>query len=343
MFVSHCLYSGGSERVLTLLANFFANKGYSVTIVSRMFNKNHYPIDNKVKVIYVECSTHLSFIKRLRKEIVSSETKNIISFEYFYNMCSSVACMGLNVNLITSERNDPARVGGKFPHKYLRNFLYRSVDVLVCQTEDAKRYFPNYIQKKTKIILNPLKDNIPEPYCGERNKTIVNFCRFNTQKNLPLLIDAFRIFLTTHPDYKMEIYGDGSEKSKIKEIIVQEGLSAYVTLYPNCVDVLQRIQKAMMFVSTSDYEGLSNSMLEAMAIGLPTIATDCPCGGARMVIVNGKNGIIVPVRSVNDVVKAMSEIADDKTLSFSLGREGQKIRELLSLANIGSQWENLLR
>ena len=96
-----------------------------------------------------------------------------------------------------------------------------------------------------------------------------------------------------------------------------------------------------MFVSSSDYEGLSNSMLEAMAIGLPTICTDCPCGGARMVIKNGKNGLLVPVRDRASMKDAMKRIAESDVFSCSLSKQASKVREELSIEKIAELWEKL--
>jgi glycosyltransferase involved in cell wall biosynthesis len=93
-----------------------------------------------------------------------------------------------------------------------------------------------------------------------------------------------------------------------------------------------------MYVSSSDYEGLSNSMLEAMAIGLPVICTDCPCGGARMVIKNYDNGILVPVRNTERLAEAMSEIADNYELSNMLSIRARRIREYLAPDKITAQW-----
>ena len=342
LFVTHALSGGGAERVLVSLANYFSERGYYVTIVSRTYDKDHYPIDEGVDVCYLETSSHISFIRRLRGEIIRSRVKNVIAFEYFYNMCSAIACLGLGINLIVSERNDPARIGGSFPKKYIRNFLYRFVNILVCQTGEAKDYFPSYIRKKSRIILNPIKKDIPTIYNGERRSEVVNFCRLNAQKNIPLLIESFELFLEKYPNYKMVIYGDGPEKDRLHSIINNKGLEEHISLKGNCSDVLEKVKDAMMFVSTSDYEGLSNSMLEAMAIGLPVICTDCPCGGARMVI-DGTNGILIPVRNVDSVAEAMSQIASDKDLRYSLSLNASKLKDDLSINKIGRVWESLIK
>ena len=348
VFVSNFFGNGGAARVVSILAGGLANKGYEVTICS-------YPCEGKNESQHAENVKYVRFemqyqsgilyklerIAKLRKEIKRHEGATIIAFEYFVNMQTVVATIGLHNRLIISERNDPARVGGKTPTKQLRNFLYRFVDCLVCQTQDALEYFPKKIQKKSVVIMNPIKEDLPEPWQGERKKKIVNFCRLEKQKNLPLLIDAFDEFYQTHTDYTLEIYGDGKEHDYLKKYIEEKGLESVAKMYPSVQDIHDQIKDAMMFVSSSDYEGLSNSMIEAMAIGLPTICTDCPCGGARMVIKDGVNGLLTRTGDLNQLVGCMSLVADDKQLVQKLSKNGSKIKEKYSKEKIADYWEEM--
>ena len=212
----------------------------------------------------------------------------------------------------------------------------------MCQTQEALEYFPKNIQKKSVVILNPIKDNLPRRWIGERRKNIVNFCRLEKQKNLPLLIDSFKEFHQKYTDYTLTIYGDGKEKSFIERYIRERELEDCVTIHPAVSDVHEHIKDAIMFVSSSNYEGLSNSMIEAMAIGLPTICTDCPCGGARMVIRDGENGLLVPVNDKDEMIKAMSKIAADDNLREYIALNGSKIRYELSKDKIVGMWEKII-
>lgn len=349
LFVSNFLGSGGAARVISVLAEEFANKGYNVTICSYPFKEEeeYYHVAN---VNYVKFKMQhkngilykIERITKLREEIKKHKSATVISFEYFMNMQAVVAMVGLQNRLIISERNDPTRVGGKFPTKQLRNFLYRFADCLVCQTYEALEYFPKKIQDKSVVIMNPIKSNLPEPWSGERKKQIVNFCRLEKQKNLQLLIDAFEEFYQTHADYNLVIYGDGKERVSLDEYIKIKGLESVVFLHPAVQDIHERIKSAMMFVSSSDYEGLSNSMIEAMAIGLPTICTDCPCGGARMIIKNGKNGILVSVGKKEQMALAMSHMADQAALREELSQNSRNLRKVLSSQAIAKKWEKLI-
>ena len=342
VFITHCIYGGGAERVLTTLANYMYEKGYCVTIISRLYKKEHYPVADGINVKYVETASHLHFVREVRKILKVIRPANVIAFEYFYNLLAIIACIGIKTNLIISERNDPARVGAGLIKTPLRNFAYRYCNKLVCQTNDAKEFFPKYIQKKTVVILNPVKDKLPTRIICKREKSVVNFCRLNSQKNIPLLIESFKDFHKSHPDYILKIYGEGEEESYLKQYIKDSGMDECVELKPFCNNIHSVILKSRMFVSSSDYEGLSNSMIEAMAIGVPTISTDCPCGGARMVITSGINGIITPVKDKQAMADAMRRVADDDELCEKLSYNASKVRDNLSLDEIGLQWKSLL-
>ena len=97
-----------------------------------------------------------------------------------------------------------------------------------------------------------------------------------------------------------------------------------------------------MYVNSSDYEGMSNAMLEAMTIGMPVVSTDCPIGGANAVIRNNENGILTKVGNAEEMCEAMKKIASDKTFADKLSRNAAKIRYDLSLENTAKKWMELL-
>jgi glycosyltransferase involved in cell wall biosynthesis len=111
---------------------------------------------------------------------------------------------------------------------------------------------------------------------------------------------------------------------------------------PPRADVLDVVKDCAMFVSSSDYEGLSNSMLEAMAIGLPCVCTDCLGGGARELIKDGENGLLVPTKDAKALAEAMCSMVDDKELSKRCSDNASKIREELSAEYIADKWHEYI-
>lgn len=342
LFICNGLSIGGAERVVTLLANSLAKEN-KVYILSYLDSQKKYPLDENIKVIIGEPSVNkLNRIKEIRMIVKKEKIDTIIAFSHYHAMRAVIACIGLNVKIIGSERNDPAQLKNRKLINFARNILYRRLDCLVCQTKDAKEYFPKKIQRKAEVILNPISENLPKPYIGEREKKIVSFSRFEQQKNIPMLIEAFSKIHSKYPDYILELYGEGSEKNNIIKLVENKGLSDVVKICEFTQNIHEKVLKSSMFVLASNYEGLSNSMLEAMAIGIPTIVTDCPCGGARMVIKNRENGILVPVGNVDKLVENMKELIENKELALKLEQNSIKIREELAPNKIVKLWEKVI-
>ena len=214
----------------------------------------------------------------------------------------------------------------------------------VLQTNDEMRFYASANIKNVVVINNPLKGGLPEPYFGKRVKKVVNFCRVSAQKNLPLLFDAFELFHKTHPYYELEVFGntvadlEEQLKQQLAEELKKSGRNEYIRILPPAGNVHELVREYAMFVSSSDYEGLSNSMIEAMAIGLPCVCTDCLGGGTREVITDGENGLIVPMNDPSAMAKAMAKITDDEELSEKLSKNAAKIRERLSAERIADKW-----
>lgn len=344
IFISAALAGGGAARVLSLLASQFTSKGYKVGILGFQQLEGEYEVNNQVERDYGPAGNSTSSkIKRvlwIREILRKNPDAKVVSFEYFVNMQTLLAAVGLPNRIIISERNDPARVGSNFPNKYLRRTLYRKAVILVCQTDDAAAYFSSRIRKR--IILNPIKPDLPPPVETQRRKTVVTFCRLEKQKNLSMLIVAFAELQKKYPEYTLEIYGEGSERDNLLAQIESLKLADSAFVLSQRSDIHSIVKDCAMFVLPSNYEGLSNSMIEALGLGLPTICTDCPCGGARMVINHGENGLLVPVGDVDALATAMASLAGNEQLSLELSVNSRRIREKLSLEKIAGEWEEIL-
>ena len=345
LFVCLALSNGGAERVVSVLSDSLLKNGNEVYILPLTNREQTYHVDKRIHVLQLEKykSGALGKVNRIagiRKAIKEHNITTVIAFSHYNAMYSVIAARGLNVKVIGSERNDPAQVGNRKTLNWLRMHLYKKLDALVCQTNDAKAYFPEEIQKKSVVILNPITDSLPDPYQGERKHRVVSFSRLEPQKNIPMLLEAFEMFQASHPDYVLDIYGMGSLRD---ELIEKTKDNSTIHIQPYTTDIHNAILDAAMFCLSSDYEGMSNSMIEAMGCGIPTIVTDCPCGGARMVINDGENGILVPVRDSKKLAEAMYKVADDKVLAEKLSREGVKIRKTLDKRKIAEQWEAVIK
>jgi glycosyltransferase involved in cell wall biosynthesis len=233
-------------------------------------------------------------------------------------------------------------------YKKVQSKALRKADCCVFQTAEQRDYYGYCVKKNSTIIKNPLTAKLPERFVGKRQNIIVNFCRTHPIKNLGLLVDAFARFSKKHPDYSLVIYGitcteiSFKYKNEIIHRINELGISDKVAFLDAVPDVHKKIVDYSMFVSTSDSEGLSNSMIEAMAMGLPCVCTDCLGGGAREMINDGENGLLVPVKDVKALCKAMCRMVSEEGLAEKCSQNASKIREELSVESIVNQWLNVI-
>ncbi len=331
VFVIPDMPGGGTERVIALLANEYAKRGMEVAILLFAGNQRDYPLDERIEVITVGNASGGSMlvrferIRKMRQYYKQNRNCRIWSFSVMGAVFSVAATLGMRkgYEFLVSERNDPNR----YEHPYLRNFCYRFADVLVCQTKDAIASFPKGIQKKAIMIPNPVAIGELQPYEGEREKKIVAVGRLEPQKNHRLLLQAFAAFQKEHTPYRLDIYGKGELEEALKKEAEKLNIDTCVNFKGFCAQVKEKINSAAMFVLSSDYEGVSNSMLEAIALGVPVVATDCPIGGTKAYIEDGKNGLLVPVGDAEALTAAMAKIADNKELAGQISLEGRKLRE----------------
>ena len=301
------------------------------------------------------CFARLSFvsqyhneIKKLKEKLESEPDTVVISFLQPSVPMTLIAAKNLPNRVVVSERGDPKRLLKK---RYGYNFIkkyYQRADAVVFQTNDAKAAYPDNVSSKGTVIFNPINDKLPKPYHGEREKYVTTFCRISRQKNLPVLVQAFADVHKEFSDYRLKIIGepqnddDRAHLAEAKELAEKLLITDFIDFMPFSAQVHDLIIRDAMYVNSSDYEGMSNAMLEAMAIGMPVICTDCPIGGANAVINNYENGILTEVGNAKELCDAMKKIAGDKSFANKLSKNAAQIRYELSLENTAKKWMELL-
>ena len=301
------------------------------------------------------CFARLSFVSQYHNEIkkikekLSDETDTVvISFLQPSVPMTLIAAKNLPNRVIVSERGDPKRLLKKrYGYKFIKKY-YQRADAVVFQTNDAMAAYPDNVSSKGTVIFNPINDKLPEPYHGEREKCITTFCRISRQKNLPVLVEAFADFHKEFSDYRLKIIGepqnddDRASLTETKALADKLCIADYIDFIPFSSEVHNLIIHDAMYVNSSDYEGMSNAMLEATAIGMPVVCTDCPIGGANAVIENGENGILTSVGNAGELAEAMKKIASDKEFADKISHNAAQIRKKLSLENTARKWMELL-
>lgn len=346
--ITKAMTSGGAERVIAQLANYFIAHEICCRIITTDDREVMYPLNEKVKVVPIGEKSDNKVIDRvqrykaIRKLVLSEKTDVVLSMPEDTGIYVILALLGTGIPVYVSERNNPWVMPDVKVTRFLRKVAYPFATGLIFQTEMAKSFFSQKIQKKGIILQNPVDaTRIPEPYVGKREKRFVAVGRLEPQKNFPLLIKAFAEFSKKEPDYKLTIYGEGREREKLGKLISNLNLENSVELPGRDKDVLDKINSAAGFILSSDYEGMPNALIEAMCMGMPVISTDCPSGGPRMLIENEINGFLIHVNNVDELEEKMMLIANTE-VSVKVGKAAEKLKNQVATESVFEEWKNFL-
>ena len=342
-FVTSTLHAGGSERVMSLLANTFAQKGYEAEIVCINKHLVFYPIDEKVKVWFAEDEVKSpSILKKvfwLRNHIKNDRPDVVIAFMLEVYCVTLASLIGVSVPVISSERIDPHFFGRA--KGLLRWLLLRRTTHLVVQTVRIKDFYSAKLQSRTTIIPNPVTDKVFSLTPTLKQKRIIAVGRLAYQKNYPMMFRAFAKVHHDFPDWQLVVYGNGPQKDEIRGVIERLGMEGHIILAGKSDHVVEEMNKSSLFVMSSDYEGMSNALLEAVCVGLPVISTDV--SGARDLITEGVNGYIVPVGNERALTLALSSMLSSPEKMDEMGRQSKALAPRFREEQIVGQWEELIK
>lgn len=340
VFVIGSMGRGGAERVISILANDYANRGWNVDIIMLLEDRCEYLLNKNINKIFIfnKNKSRIGNIPKwffeIRRFIKYNKPDKVVSFVARINIIAILACLGMNQHITISERNDPNSDGRSIIIRFLTYILYPLANCIVFQTRWAQSCFPKKIQFKSTIIANPVQVNAKASFI--KNKRIVAVGRLIEQKNHAMLIQAFKSVHKLYPEYELYIYGEGKLRKSLQKQIEEIELSGYVFLPGSVINVHEKIADAEIFVLSSNYEGLSNSLLEAMMLGLPCISTNC--AGSNEIIVNGYNGILVEVGDEVQLAKSIVNLITGKVDAKLIGENGKRSVQYMSVKNIISLW-----
>lgn len=347
----------GAPKMIAWLANKMAEKGHKVEIIAFFSGQIGRPLNDKVSFSYLGIHKSknrfirntfgmIKTLKALNSKIKKSNPDIIVSF------LDSVSYCYLAYNklfgkrkIVVSERADPSQYKGITSKISFR--LMKKADGFVFQTNGAKEFFNKMLNGKGKIIPNPVTIKRSQDFkvCNfdKRDNRIVSVGRLNIyQKRQDIMLRAFKIVNETHPEIKLYLYGNGSDKDTLQDMINTLQLQNSVVLAGKIDCVEENIYNAKAFVLTSDFEGIPNALIEAMSVGVPSVSTDCSPGGAALLIENGVNGFLVNRGDVTEIANKLNILIENKEISDKFSANAPKIAEKFAEDRIATEWEDYL-
>lgn len=350
-FLIQTMTSGGAERATASIANEFAKKGEIVEIITFDSSESFYPLDNKIKIFDMELSDIskaaslkrvIGCIKRafeIRRKIKSRELDVLVCMSTTMNLYGLLSTVFTKTKIVGTERNNPYKYKADKINAFLKKLSARFLDGFIFQTEAASEYYAEKVRKKGTVIqnavFNPLVKEI-EP-ASVRQKIIYGVGRLSAQKRFDDLIDAYALLEKSHPDYRLVIFGEGEDREKLQQKIDSYSLSDKILLPGTDKNALRYVAKGSAFVLSSDYEGMPNVLMEAMAVGTPCVSTRCKMGPEEL-IEDGVNGILVPVGDTKKIKDGIEMLIENPKLSESISKNGRNILKTNDISVISNKW-----
>ena len=326
-----------------------------------------------------ECESD-SLTKKLlwmRRYIKKQKPDVVFAFRISIYLVTLLSLIGIKVPVIASERIDPNY--NSIHEKILQRILLPLTDWFVVQTSAIKAYYPKFIQKKTDIIFNPVSEKVFEVNderlmvngdgLAVKEKKIISVGRLHSQKNQKMMIEAFARVVDEFPEWKLVIYGEGPERAKLEKLIASlndnentlntkvteelmvnddrlmvndEGLmvNERILLPGRSEKVIEEMNKSEIFAFSSDYEGMSNAVVEAFCVGLPIITTKV--SGTEDFIKDGENGFLLDIGDTDGMEKAMRMLMSNEKLRRKMGEKNKMEAEQFKIEHIFQQWEDVV-
>ena len=340
MLIRYLNYSGAS-KIFLWVAEQIAKAGNDVTVYCYSNNVTTI-LPSNIRFINEDLS-NISFFakcKRIRKTIIELKADVSISFLLDANVYNVIACMGQKTKSVICERNNPFKPK-YYKLKFLKPVLYFA-DGVVCQLSKVAQYY-SYIKGKVTVIPNPIifRSDVSLRSFKERDNIIVTIGRIEiAQKRNDIQIEAFKIFHQKHPEYKLLIYGSStnSDDKRIKALVQKYQLNDFVIFAGVTKNVQESIKSAQIYLLTSDYEGIPNSLIEAMVVGLPCVSTNCSPGGASLLIEDGHNGFIVNKGDSQEIADKLLWLVEHPMEADNMGNNAKLIKSTFSEDKISRMW-----
>lgn len=356
MFYTMVLQKGGTEKTITNLANYFINE-YDITIVTNIYKKSDYILNNKIKHICIDSidKSKENIIKKIFTKLSqkrSKKLKNIIEIEkpdiiLTFLPEPTIRSLALkkhfkNIPMIVCIRNHPTKEYYYPILKIIRDHYYKKADTIIIQDKKYQKYLNKNIEKKTEVIPNYISEDFEVNFnTKKREQKIVTATRLESQKNIALLIKAFSKLDNKFNDYKLYICGTGSQKHKLENYVKKLNMTDKIIFLGKVDNIKKVIQDASLFVLPSNYEGMPNALLEAMALSLPVISTRST-EVIDSIIQTNENGIIIAKKNVKELTNKIEYVLNNVKKANSMGKKAGQIKVTHNKNIIIKKWESIL-
>jgi len=345
---------GGAQKNLLAVAEWLSHEGCSVSLITlRRVSQELHSVQDSIRrdngsslvpFRWYKVFELLERLRDLRRRVMRFAPDLVITFGDTTNVLTLIACMGLRLKVVVSERVDPRSHPIPLRFRLLRRLLYPGATRVAMVGKDsadwARKLWPRWRVYWLPNAVTPAKEAIGP--LSPTETVIVGAGRFVKQKGFDLLIRAFALIAPRIPHCRVCLYGDGPEHRSLVQLAERLGVASRVELIPPTVGTNWLRGSGRIFVLPSLYEGFPNALAEAMAQGYATVSFDCP-GGPSMLVDHGKNGLLVPTGDIEALAIAIEQLMTDDALRMRLGLAAKEVVHQYSPARVKELWIRLIQ
>lgn len=360
-FINQIENSGGIERIVIDKVNYLAQQpGYELHLAyyGEKGVKSFYPISNAVKLWAIDEDTETtSFVKRLSKvsgiyrkskeiirvvkpDVIVNANARIVSYFLPYTFRRIPKVVELHFTYEGLQIMNKGMYGNSkwkaTINNMLRRFFYARYDkCVVLVNDDVKAWgFGN-------LMVIPNFTNLTFPSADEnaREQVVINVGRLEEQKDHRTLIEAWKLVHERHPDWKLEIWGDGKLKEALQSQIQQSRLQDCVQLRGVTSEISKVYARASVFALSSLYEGMPLVAIEAMTAGVPCVSFDI--SGIRDVISDGEDGLIVEMHIVKAFADGIIRMIEQKEMRAKMSARAKEKVKAFAKERVMRRWTEL--
>ncbi len=362
---------GGIEKCVTTLANILCTR-YEVEIATcyRLYEKPAFFLDKRVKVVYLNGDlkpNHESLRKALKsKNILSIIKEGLFSLKVlslrkktmvqYIRKCDADVIIStrdiFNYWLSGYGRDSVLKIGWEHNHfhdnyKYANNVSRsaKNLDYFILVSSELQKFYAKELSnsKCMCVYIPNAIDKLPPKIAPLKEKRLVSVGRLSPEKGYLDLLKVYRKVLKKHPDWTLDIIGDGAERETIEDTIQKYKLQDKVTLHGflGKEDIDAILQKSSIYVMTSFTESFGIVLIEAMSHGVPCVAFSS-AEGAREIINSGENGFLVKNRNIDAMALKIEDLMNNQEERIMIGKQARESVTKYTSDVVGEEWFTLI-